>query len=206
MSGSPPEENQASLLCGDERGFPDPLDVKFQNNGPERVNESETHVLSFSSKYTLALKIKGKGRLWQHAFLVFSNPLVSENLSEGFAKPQTSSGSPILSKSTSYSFKVKYHKTPMNQISGYIEFSFVWDYAGWGVGGRAPSTRPTTLALVTLELLGFRPTPLCGFWGLDVGTDVTPPGHSAAHPALGRLLCPPAQWPFSCYNCLKARV
>ena len=77
---------------------------------------------------------------------------------------------------------------------------------GWVGGGWAPSTRATTLALVTLELLGFRPTPLCGFWGLDIGTDVTLPGHSAAHPALGRLLCPPAQWPFNCYNRLKARV
>lgn len=58
---------------------------------------------------------------------------MSEDLSEGFAKPQTSLGSPILSKSTSYSFKAKYHKTPMNQMSGYAEFSFVWDDAeGWG--------------------------------------------------------------------------
>lgn len=53
---APPKASQAPLPSPGrgrgERSFPDPLDEKFQNNGPERVNESETHVLRFSSKST----------------------------------------------------------------------------------------------------------------------------------------------------------
>lgn len=99
---------------------------------------------------------------------------MSDDLSEGFAKPQTSLGSPILSKSTSYSFKVKYHKTPVNQTSGYAEFSCVWDDAGWGATGPCDSGAAGLQA---------RPPP----WppGLDAGAAVS---HPASPPVPGQPL------------------